>query len=275
MKLPGEAPWFLLGSGSGHHRGPVKYFLGLLAIVGVVAGGTVAAYHAWDRATHTRDDNGGVLTAGPTTTTPGIPTLPAKDQVVLVGGVTSMHIDGATIDNLPMPITVSTAERGVGGATFTPVQVDGKTTSIDWQAGQPLPISGVGGNLLVKGVTVEATPDGISVVLDGVQAFTPGTYRLSSSVAVGSTPKDAVEFTTTDKTTAKFRGTASTPFNGPLMTQGAGSISLDGNVTVTHPDGTKTPATHLELDTGLYKLTLTPTPRGDFILQAILQGNVK
>lgn len=253
----------------------MKYFLGLLAIVGVVAGGTVAGYRAWDKATHTRDDNGGVLTAGPTTSAPGNPLLPATNQVVLVGGVTAMHIDGATIDSVAMPITVTTADRGVGGATITPVQVDGKTTSIDWQAGQPLPLSGDGGNLLLKGVTIEASPDGISVVLDGVQSFTPGAYRIATSVAVGSTPKDAVDFTATDKTTAKFRGTASTPYTGPLMTQGAGSISLDGNVTVTDHDGGTRQATHLELDKGLYKLTLTPTPRGDFILQATLQGNVK
>lgn len=252
----------------------MKYFLGLLAIVGVVAGGTVVGYRAWDKATHTREDNGGVLSA-PSTAVPGDSTLPAKDQVALVGGVTSMHIDGATIDNLPMPITVTTAERGVGGVTITPVQVDGTTTSIDWQAGQPLPLSGDGGNLLLKGVTIEASPDGISVVLDGVQSFTPGDYRIGTSVAVGSEPKDAVDFTATEKTTAKFRGTASTPWNGPLRTQGAGSITLDGQVTVTHPDGSKTEATHLELDQGLYRLTLTPTPRGDFILQATLQGKVK
>ena len=255
----------------------MKYFFGLLAIVGVVAGATVAGYRAWDKATHTREDNGGVLAGGPSASAPTNSLLPAKDQVMLVGGVTSIHIDGATIDNppLPMPITVTTAERGVGGATITSVQVGGKTTSIDWQAGQPLPISGVGGNLFVKGATIEATADGISVVLDGVQTFTPGTYRLSSSVAVGSAPKDAVEFTTTDKTTAKFRGTATTPFNGPLTTQGAGSVTLDGNITVTHPDGHKDQATHLQLDAGLYKLTLTPTPHGDFILQALLQGNIK
>jgi hypothetical protein len=266
--------WFLLGFVTGHHSRPVKYFLGLLAIVGVVAGATVVGYRAWDKATHTREDNGGVLTA-PATTAPGDSTLPAKDQVTVVGGVTSMHIDGATIDNLPMPITVTTAERGVGGVTITPVQVDGKSTSIDWQAGQPLPLSGDGGNLLLKGVTVEASPDGISVVLDGVQSFTPGSYHIRTSVAVGPEPKDAVDFDATDKTTAKFRGTASTPWDGPLSTQGAGSVTLDGTVTVTHPDGSKTTATHLALDQGLFKLTLTPTPRGDYILQATLQGKVQ
>jgi hypothetical protein len=274
MKLSAGPPRFLLRPATGHHRGPVKYFLGLLAIVGVVAGGTVMGYRAWDKATHTHEDNGGVL-AGPASSAPGDPSRPAKDQVFLVGGVTTMHIDGATIDSLPTPITVTTAERGQGGATITPVEVAGNKTSIDWQAGQPLPISGDGGNLLLKGVTIEASPDGLSLILDGVQSFTPGTYKISTSVAVGSTPKDSVEFAATDATTAEFRGTASTPFTGPLNTRGAGSISLDGNVKVTHPDGSTSQATHLELDKGLYKLTLTPTPNGDFILQATLQGNVK
>jgi hypothetical protein len=266
---------FLPSSQRGHHRGPVKYFFGLLAIVGVVGGATVAGYRAWDKATHTREDNGGVLTAGPSTTAPSDSLLPAKGQVALVGGVTGMHIDGATVDNLPMPITVTTADRGVGGATITPVEVDGHTTSIDWQAGQPMPISGDGGNLLLKGVTIDAGSDGISIVLDGTQSMTPGTYKIDTSVAVGSTPMDRVTFSATDKTTAKFRGTASAPYGEPLHAQGAGSLSLDGKVTVTHPDGSTTEATHLELDQGLYRLTLTPTPQGDFNLQALLQGNVK
>ena len=252
----------------------MKYFFGLLAIVGVVAGATVAGYRAWDKATHTREDNGGVLT-GPSTTAPSDSALPAKNQVALLGGVTSIHIDGATVDNLPTPLTVTTAERGVGGATITPVDVNGRSTSIDWQAGQPMPISGEGGNLLLKGVTIDAGGDGVSIVLDGTQALTPGTYRIGTSVAVGSTPMDSVTFDATDKTTAKFRGTATVPHDGPLNTQGAGSITLDGKVTVTHPDGSTTEATHLELDQGLYRLTLTPTPFGDFILQALLQGNVK
>ena len=31
----------------------------------------------------------------------------------------------------------------------------------------------------------------------------------------------------------------------------------------------------IPVDKGLYRLTLTPTPRGDYILQGLLQGNVK
>jgi hypothetical protein len=119
------------------------------------------------------------------------------------------------------------------------------------------------------------SPDGVSIVLDGTQSMTPGTYRITTSVAVGSSPRDNVTFDASDKTTAKFRGTASVPHDGPLHTEGAGSITLDGKVTVTHPDGSTTEATHLELDQGLYRVTLTPTPGGDFILQALLQGDVK
>ena len=254
----------------------MKYFFGLLAIVGVVAGATVVGYRAWDKATHTRDDNGGVLTGPTGTAAPSNPLLPAQNQVAVVGGVTSIHIDGASIDNLPMPITVTTADRGVGGATITPVLVDGASTSIDWQAGQPLPISGDGGNLLLKAITIDASGGQVSLVLDGVQTFTPGTYKISTSVAVGSSPKDSVTFTATDKTTVKFRGTASTPYQGgPLMVQGAGSITLDGDVKVTDHDGNTHQAPHLELNQGLYRLTLTPTPRGDYIVQGLLQGTVK
>ncbi|HEV3226223.1 MAG TPA: hypothetical protein VGZ52_05295, partial [Acidimicrobiales bacterium] len=100
----------------------MKYFVGMLAIVAVVAGVTVGGYRAWDKATHTRDDNGGVLTAGPSTTKPA--PLPS-DQLVVTGTVTAVHLEGAALAKLAMPITVETADRGTGGATITPVVVNG------------------------------------------------------------------------------------------------------------------------------------------------------
>ena len=252
----------------------MKYFFGMLATVAVVAGATVVGYRAWDKATHTREDNGGVLTTNPVTATTAPGTGLADNQVALVGGVTAIHLEGATIDNVPTPVTITTAERGVGGATITSVLVGGQTTSIDWQAGQPLPLSGDGGHLLLADVVVDATPDGVTVVLDGVQGLTPGDYRIGTSVAVGSTPKDSVTFTVTDTTTAKFRGTASMPFEGELVTKGHGSISFDGSIDVIKPDGSKDHASRVELDQGLYTLTLTPTGNRDYILQAKLQGTV-
>src|SRR5882757_5055830 len=90
---------------------PVKYFAGLLAIVALVAGATVGGYHAWDRTTHTKDDNGGVL-AGASTTLPADTPAPAEGQVFVTGKITTAHLDGVTLHPLPTPITVDTATRG-------------------------------------------------------------------------------------------------------------------------------------------------------------------
>jgi hypothetical protein len=248
----------------------VKYFAGMLAIVALVAGATIGVYRFWDDATHTREDNGGVLADGGS-----VSTVPAagQGQVIVTGTVTAAHIEGGTFGQLPMPITVATAERGQGGATITPVDVQGKSTSIEWTAGQPLPMSGNGGSLVLGPVAFDVAADAISLVLDGVHTVTPGDYKLTAPVAVGPTPKDSVTFTASAKTTVKFRGSASTPLPRPdLATGGTGKVTLEGALTVTRPDGSKTSATSLTLDNGPYTITLNPAPGGGYTLQATLQG---
>src|SRR3954464_11119294 len=96
---------------------PVKYFAGLMAIVAVVAGLTFGGYRAWDKATHTRDDNGGVLTidSSPAKKTPA--SQLAKDQVFVTGSVTAAQLDGLGLGPLATPFTVTPTNRGVGGAT--------------------------------------------------------------------------------------------------------------------------------------------------------------
>jgi hypothetical protein len=252
----------------------LKYFVGMLALVALVAGATVGAYNAWDRATHTRDDNGGVLGGGATEETlPADTPAPADGQVIVTGTITAAHLDGATtITSLATPITATTATRGEGGATITPVLVNGKSTSIEWTAGQPLPLTGDGGSLALGPVAIDVT-DGISVVLDGVQGMAPGTYKISTSVAVGSQPKDSVTFTATDKTTIQFRGNASTPLPTPdLTTDGSGAVSLEGALTITHPNRTTTTASSISLDGGTYTIKLTPAVGGGFNVEATLQG---
>jgi hypothetical protein len=94
-------------------------------------------------------------------------------------------------------------------------------------------------------------------------------------VAVGSTPKDAVTFTATDKTTVQFRGSASTPLQTPnLATGGRGSLSLQGALSIAHPDGKTTSANTIALDNGVYKLELATAPDGGFTVNATLQGTV-
>lgn len=248
----------------------------MLAIVALVAGATFGAYRAWDRATKTRDDNGGVLAGGAASATPSTQTpLPPEGEVIVTGTVTSAHFEGATIAPLPTPITVTTAVRGEGGATITPVEAQGKSTSIEWNAGQPLPLAGDGGNLVLGPVAVDAANDVISLILDGVHGLTPGTYAVATSVAVGSQARDSVTFTATDKTTIEFRGTASTPSPTPdLTTGGTGNVSLAGTLTIAHPDGTSTPAASISLDGGTYTITLTPASGGGFTVHATLHGTV-
>ena len=264
---------FVLAVTTGHHSGPVKYFAGMLAIVALVAGATVGGYRAWDRATHTREDNGGVLGGGETSSTlPADTAAPAEGQVIVTGTVTAAHLEGVAITSLATPITVTTATRGQGGATLTPVLVNGKPTSIEWTAGQPLPLSGDGGSLTLSPVTVEVT-DGIALVLDGVQVVAPGSYQIATPVAVGSQPKDSVFFTATDKTTIQFRGTATTPLPTPDLTaDGSGPLSLQGTLTIAHPNRTTSQASAITLDSGTYTIKLTPADGGGFNVEATLQG---
>jgi hypothetical protein len=255
----------------------MKYFVGMLAIVGLVAGATVGGYRAWDKATHTRDDNGGVLAGAPSPATlaPEVPT-PAEGQVIVTGTISAAHVEGLDLGTLPTPFTVSTATRGEGGATITPVLVNGKSTSIEWTAGQPLPFSGDGGGLNLGPVALDVTPDGVALLLDGLHGVVPGTYTIATSVAVGSQPKDSVTFEATDKTTIEFRGTTSTPLAAPAVASGAatgsGMVTLQGTLTVVKPDRSTSPASIITLDSGTYTITLTPVAGGGFTVQATLQG---
>jgi hypothetical protein len=248
----------------------VKYYVAMFATLALVVAATVGAYQVWDNATHTRDDSPGLEGAGGPAST-----VPSTGQVLVSGRVDAAHLEGVVLGPLALPVTITTSDRGVGGATFTPVEVDGASTSIDWQAGQPLPISG-DGQLVLGPVVVDATADGITIVLDGVHSFAPGDYTLGTSVAVGSTPRDRVTFTATDKSTVEFRGGANTPFPGTeLVVDGTGPVTLQGTLTTTKPDGSTATVPSVTLDQGQYHVTLTPAPEGGFNVQATLQGNVR
>ncbi len=244
-----------------------------MAAVLLVAGATVGAYRIWDKATHTREDNGGVLGGTAGTLPPG--GTPGADQVAVSGKVTSAHLEGVILGTLPTPFTVTPATRGEGGATFTPVDVKGESTSIDWQAGQPLPLSGDGGGLALAPVVCDVTTDGITVLLDGVHAVNPGTYSIKTSVAVGSQPRDSVTFTASAQTTVEFRGGQSTPLPTPeLAASGTGTITLEGALTVYHPDGSNQNVPQITLDNGRYQIKLTPVD-GGFTVTATLQGTTR
>ena len=194
--------------------------------------------------------------------------------MIVTGTLSGAHVEGAALGTLPTPITVSASDRGSGGATFTPVKVKSETTSIDWQTGQPLPITGDGGGLNLGPIVIEFGNGTITLVLDGVHGLVPGSYGLNSSVAVGSQPRDSVTFTATDDTTVEFRGGITTTVPGLLGTKGTGNVSLNGSLSVTHPDGSITNADTIALDNGVYDISVAQAPDGSFAVTATLQGNV-
>ena len=263
----------------------MKYFVGLLALLGLAAGLTFGGYTLWDHAVATRtgaDDNGGVIGGGPsggtdTTAT----TTPAPKQVTVTGTVFSLHAEGAVMAPLALPLTITTPERGEGsGATIKAIMVDGKPSSIEWDAGLPFELSseGDGGALVVAPLTVDADRDHVYVSYDdAAHGFAPGSYHLDTPVAVGTgglaTPVKSVTFDATAASTVTFRGNASTTFDAhDLSLRGPGRVVLDGDLTVLQPDGSKTRTLQVTLDTGPFQIDLAFGKDGYAINQVTLQG---
>lgn len=251
----------------------MKYYVAMFATLLLVVAATVGAYQAWDKATHTRDDSPGLEGGGAGSSASG--QKPAQGQVTVAGHITAAHFEGCALPSLAMPVTVNTSSRGVGGATITPVVVAGASTSIDWNAGQPLPITGDGGSLKLSAVVCDVAADAISIGLDGVHALTPGDYTINTDVAVGATPKSKVSFTASDKTTVEFRGGASAPFPDPNLTvDGTGNATIEGTLTRTDPSGSSAPVGSVTLQAGNYHVVITTSAAGGFDIQATLQGTV-
>jgi hypothetical protein len=179
-----------------------------------------------------------------------------------------------------MPIVVSTPSRGEGsGGTFQNVQVDGKTTEIEWDAGQPLRVGSDSGFLVTGPVTIDADPTN-TVIAFGNQphGFAPGTYKINSSVAVGSgglgKAVDGVTFTATDGSSVAFRGDASATMpTVNLESRGTGKVVVQGDLTVLRPDGSQTKVKSVALPSGPFDVTITPGSIG-FTVKATLQGDV-
>lgn len=262
---------------------PMKYLVGLLAIVVLVAGATYKGYDYFQEQISTSGGggpgggrDGGVISTGTTSPT----SLPNSNQVIIVGSVTSLHAEGAIIRSLLMPLTITTPQRGSGaGAGIQGVQVDGATTGIDWDAGTPLAMDGQGGALVTGPVTVDADPSNTTIGLgSSPMGFVSGTYTLRSSVAIGNgslaRAADSVTFSTTDSSSIVFRGDASTTFpTRALQAKGSGAFTVSGELTVVKPDGSQTKIASASLDGGQFDLQMTPGSAG-LQLKVTLQGNV-
>lgn len=251
----------------------LAYFAALILSAAALAGGVrVVADHstALDRFKGTRVD-----TVAPAPTVPPGP-APAAGQAFVKGTVDKLTADGAQGAPVPTPFTLNAVERGTGKATIENALVDGKRTTIAWNSGTPLPLSGDGGAIDLGGTTVAVDSSGVAYAVDGApRALKPGQYRAGAPVAVGvgglATSRDLVVFTADAQTVVNAKGgvllkipPAKVDLTGP------GKVTASGQLQVREPKSTK-PASSIQFGEGPYKITLTPNA-GRFDVDAVLQG---
>lgn len=256
----------------------MRWLLGGLIAVVLVAGVTAGVAEVLGIG----DD--GSTTAVPTTgsglpTTTGVHIVPAAGQALVSGTVTAVAADDALLNPLRTPLTVTTPERGFGsGATIEGVTVGDDAATIVWDAGQAFVLSGQDGALLLDPVHVDVGALGMVVLLDGpVHGFAPGSYRLDTPVAVGTSglaqPADGVTFAAGPSSTVTFSGRATAVVPpGPIVLRGPGSVTLTGAMQVETTAGTVAAAT-VTFGPGPFQVSLVPGP-GGYTVTATLQGPV-
>lgn len=199
------------------------------------------------------------------------------DQVEATGRLTSLRAVAERSGDIPTPFAVDVPERGRGGATITAAIVDGQRAAIVWGAPSPLRVSGAGGALLPGRAVVHAGVDLRWELDHAVHGFRPGTYRIDSPVAVGTsalaTPRDSVEFVADDRTTLTTNDGAFVSMSPrPIRLEGPGELAIEGELEVRTAAGTTTPAA-LGFGPGSYVVELLPVA-GAWGLELVATGPV-
>jgi hypothetical protein len=261
----------------------VRRFLGFLIVVELLAAG---AYFGGPPAKEWLDERTGSPTvqAGPTgTESPStrVVEVPRPGQSIVSGTLTRLVAKDAAGDAIPAPFTIQPGQVGVSRAVIGNVLVDGKPSTIAWDGGRPLPITGTGA--LELGTTqVTVDPAGVTWALEGsARALRPGAYRANFTVAVGSAGvanvRDNVAFTAGNDAALEVRkGTAFVRLPAaPLHVRAVQPTmaTLEGDLTVQTTAGDHK-SRRVTFGPGLYDVTLTPVA-GGYTLRAILQGPVQ
>jgi hypothetical protein len=210
-----------------------------------------------------------------TTTTVDLGPAPAPGQVFVKGTVDRLTAERAQAPAVATPFTLTAVERGVGKVTIENALVDGKRTTIAWDGGTPLPISGDGGTIDLNGSKVDVDATGSTWAVDGGKALKPGVYRVGATVAVGegglARPRDSVAFTADSRTVVNGKGgvTLKVPparqeLKGPGKVVGTGQFQVRDQTS-------RTTATRFQFGEGPYTITLNPV-NGRLEVDAILQG---
>lgn len=197
-------------------------------------------------------------------------------QAKITGHADSLAVDAQTIGVVPTPFTIEVPDRGNGNATIEQAVVDGRRTTIEWNAGRPLPISGPGAGLDVGPVHVDLDRGGVTVPLDGdVRGFAPGDYSVNTSVAVGvnglATPRDGVHFTADPQTLLTTIGGAGIHAPPRVMhLEGPGKMTARGRFRIETAEGVRD-VDSLTFGPGSFVLDLRPVA-GGYDVTATLQG---
>lgn len=210
-----------------------------------------------------------------TTTTVDLGPAPAPGQVFVKGTVDRLTAERAQSPAIPTPFTLTALERGVGKVTIENALVEGRRTTIAWDGGTPLPISGDGGSIELTGSKVDVDPSGSTWAVDGGKALKPGVYRVGASVAVGegglARPRDSVAFTADARTVVNGKGgvtlkvpAARQELKGPGKVVGAGQFQVRDQTS-------RTPATRFQFGEGPYTIVINPV-NGRLEIDAVLQG---
>lgn len=202
-------------------------------------------------------------------------------QTEVTGTVAFLRAEPASGPPLPLPLTVSIPQRGVGGATISNALVGNKRVAIVWEGGQPMPLQGKGGaggggSLDIAPAPVEVTAAGVRWFLDGSpKSFAPGAYAVRTSVAVGAsglaTPRSGADFTADDTTAMSTHGNASVVLPlAAMVLEGPGGVRMEGRLRVRTSDGV-VEADRAEFGAAPYRVELTPGPSG-IAVKALFDG---
>lgn len=248
------------------------------AILAFVVGVTVVAHDRLDAGSGAGDQvvSGPDGAVGTSTTLPEA-AVPGPGQVRVRGTVSAVHLEGAVLDprRVPTPLTI-VSDRGFGnGGELTGVVVDGKPSTVVWDGGRPFALV-TGGAIVLGPVVADLAPDGLHLVLGGgAHELMPGTYRLDTPVAVGSsgiaTPRDNVVFEATTRSLFEAHGDAGIVLgpDAPRHLVGPGRVVLAGALELTDAAGTRA-ASGLSVDQAAFDLTLTPDGVGGWRIAGLV-----
>jgi len=215
---------------------------------------------------------------GPSAKTHTVLVVP-PGQTVVSGTVTEARLDPADHPALPLPLTLTVAQRGVGGGTIDDAVVNGERETIVWDGGTPLVLQGTGA-LDVAPAAVDVSAAGLRWLLDAhPNVFGAGRYAVVGPVAAGAhglaSPHDRVDFAGAAGPPTGLLTNGGVTVMEPLAAQpvqltGPGRVHLVGDLTLQQHGG-RTHVTAADFGDGPFQLTFA-LAGGRVVVSGVVQG---